>query len=184
MSARDGDGARRAYTGVFRGTFVSADDGKKMQTMTVRGRFGEEISDVEHWQPYGIYSVPLAPQGGKHAEVLMANIGGSADHPVAIATADRRHRPKNAQPGEAVIYDDQGQQIKIGRGGIVITGGASNKPLTVTVGNASLTVSDGQIRATVGGMALTVLPSRVNIGNGSQPVKLANDAASINLFAD
>lgn len=184
MSARDGDGARRAYTGVFRGTFVSADDNKKMQSVTVRGRFGEEITDVEHWQPYGMHSVPLPPKDGKQAEVLIANLGGSADHPVVIATADRRHRPTNARPGETVLYDDQGQQIRIGRDGIELTGGGSNKPFKITVGNAVWQVANGQITATVGGTTLTVLPDRVKIGNGSQPVKLANDAASTNLFAD
>lgn len=184
MGARDGDGARRAYTGVFRGTFIAADDGKKMQSVTVRGRFGEEISDVEHWQPYGVHSVPLPPKDGSQAEALIANLGGSSDHPVVIAVADRRHRPTGAEPGETLLYDDQGQQIKIGRNGITMVGGGSNKPISITVGNSTLRVANGQITATVGGMTMTVLPGRVKIGNGSQPVKLANDAASTNLFAD
>lgn len=184
MSSRDGDGARRAYTGLFRGTFVSADDSKKMQTITIRGRFGEEIPDVEHWQPYGMHSVPLPPKDGRQAEALVANIGGSADHPVVLGVADRRHRPKDAQPGETVLYDDQGQQIKIGRDGIALGGGAANKPLSITVGNSIWKIENGQITATVGGQTFTVLPDRVKIGNGSQPVKLANDAASTNLFAD
>ena len=98
------DAARRAYLGVNRATLVTANDGPKMQELTVRNRFGERVTNVEHWSPAGFSHVPMPPDGKAEAEVLIAHLGGSPDHPVVIATADRRSRPKNLKEGDTVLY--------------------------------------------------------------------------------
>ncbi|GGC90267.1 phage baseplate assembly protein domain-containing protein [Chelatococcus reniformis] len=143
------DLAGRSYSGVFRGTLVKASDNTKMQELEIRGRFGERITNVEHWHPYGSYSVPLAPKDGKEAEVLVANLGGSADHPVVLGVADRRHRPTGLQPGETGLHDDQGQRVHIGRDGIVISA-PDTKSITVQIGGVSFKVSKDGVDITGG----------------------------------
>ena len=132
MRAGGDDAARRAYLGIARGTLVSVDDSTKLQEHTVRAWFGDQFTNVEHWHPYGFSSVPLKPtdQDQGQAEVLVAAVGGNPDHPVVIATADRRHRPKNMKPGESAHHDDQKQHVHLTRDGINTTG----KKLTLTAG--------------------------------------------------
>jgi phage gp45-like len=122
------DAARRAYLGVSRATLVQSDDSTKLQEVTVRARFGELFTNVEHWLPYGFSSVPLKPDDNAQAEVLLTFLGG--DMPVAIGIADRRHRPKNMKPGESAHHDDQKQHVHLTRDGINTTG----KKLTLTAG--------------------------------------------------
>ena len=138
------DVARRAYLGVTRGTLVKSDESKKLAEVTIRDRFGEVRSNVEHWTPFGFTYVPLPPKDGKEAEALIVYLGGSPDHPIVIGTADRRHRPKNLQPGESALHDDQGQIAKLGRDGYEITA----KKFKITCGSASIEIADGKITLT------------------------------------
>ena len=123
------DAARRSYLGVTRATFVKADDQTRMQEVTVRGRFGEQFTNVEHWQPYGFTAVPLPPddQQQSQAEVLLAYLGGSPDHPIAIGVADRRHRPKGLKPGDIAFHDHRGQTTVFSKDGVT-----HRTPLTIT----------------------------------------------------
>ena len=184
MRERASEAARRVYTTLTRGWLVKPDDSKRMQELTIRDRFGVELREVEHWQPYGVTAVPKPPADDKQAEVLIAYLGGSPSHPVVIATADRRSRPTNMEPGEVALHDDQGQAVRIGRAGIVLQGGPSKKPLSFSAGNAIVTIADGQVTVAVGGMSLTVLPDRVKIGAGTKRVKLEDDSISTKLYAE
>ena len=133
LRAEGEDDDRRAYLGIARGTLVAVDDSTKLQEHTVRAWFGDLYTNVEHWHPYGFSSVPLKPtdQQQGQAEVLVAAVGGNPDHPVVIATADRRHRPKNLKPGESSHHDDQRQHTHLTRDGIKQTG----KKVTITGGD-------------------------------------------------
>lgn len=115
------DAARRSYIGVSRATIVQADDAPRMQEVSVRARFGEQFTNVEHWHPYGETSVPLPPDQNGEAEALIAFLGGSPDHPVVIATADRRYRPKNLKSGDRAWYDFRGQKTVFSAEGITHT---------------------------------------------------------------
>lgn len=134
------DAARRAYLGVSRATVVQANDAPKMQEVTIRGRFGEEFTNVESWGHYGISYVPLPPDKSGEAEVLIAYLGGSPDHPVAIGNADRRHRPKDMKPGDLAFHDHRGQLTTFTKDGIT-----HRTPLTITHntvdGNGNVTTS-------------------------------------------
>jgi phage gp45-like len=121
------DAARRAYLGITRGTLVAADDKPKMQELTIRDRFGQKKTNVEHWHPYGMTHVPLPPKDDKEAEVLIAYLGGDESHPVVIATADRRHRPKDLKEGDVASHDHRGQTTVMHKDGVTHT-----SPLTIT----------------------------------------------------
>ena len=129
--------ARGAMLAFSRATLAKASDATKMQEVDVKTLLGEAFSGIEHWHPYGITHVPLPPDSKGAAEALVAFLGGSRSHPVVIAIADRRHRPKNLKPGESAHHDDQGQHSHLTRNGINTTG----KKVTITGG------ADGSGRA-------------------------------------
>jgi phage baseplate assembly protein V len=137
------------FLALTRGTVTRADDSQMMQTVDLRGIHNEALAGVERFQDYGFTSVPKPEDGSGEAELVIAFIQGNRSHPVVIRVDDRRFRLKNLQPGESSQYDDQGQQVYVSRTGIQVLGGPSNLPVTVTVGNATLVVSNGMISATI-----------------------------------
>ncbi len=74
----------------------------------------ETLDGVDQVQEYGFASRPKAG-----AQAVLLSIAGSRDHPVIIATDDGRYRVK-LENGEACLYDDQGQFVKIARAKIDI----------------------------------------------------------------
>lgn len=77
---------------------------------------GEEVLDrIEHWEPYGYTSRPLAG-----AEALLLSLGADRDHTVAVNVADRRFRLKNLTAGEVALYTDEGDVIHFKRGNQIL----------------------------------------------------------------
>jgi phage baseplate assembly protein V len=144
------DVATRVFLALTRGTATRADDSREMQTIDLRGLHNEALAGVERFQDYGFTSVPKPEDGSGEAELIVAFIQGNRSHPIVIRVDDRRYRLKGLQPGESSQYDDQGQQVYVSRSGIQILGGASNLPVTVTVGNSTFVISNGTISATIG----------------------------------
>lgn len=70
----------------------------------------EVKAGVPHYEPYGVSSRPHTG-----AEALLVFIGGNRDNAAALCVSDRRHRPKDLEPGEVVVFDDQGQEVRIKR---------------------------------------------------------------------
>jgi phage baseplate assembly protein V len=139
------------FLALTRGTLTRADDTPQMQVVDLRGIHQEELGSVERFQDYGFTSVPKPGDDSGEAELIIAFIQGNRSHPVVIRVDDRRYRLKGLQPGESTHYDDQGQQIYISRSGIQVLGGPNNLPVTVTVSNSTLVISNGTISATIGG---------------------------------
>ncbi|SER56848.1 phage baseplate assembly protein V [Faunimonas pinastri] len=127
------DIAGRGLLGLARAVLKAPNDATKMQSVAVRILHDEAHEAVEHWHPYGFFSVPL-----EGAEALVGFLGGSRSHPIALAIADRRHRPQNSQAGEVGLHDDQEQLVHLTRDGIAVT---SPKKLTLTVGSVTFTLS-------------------------------------------
>jgi phage baseplate assembly protein V len=143
--------ASRIFLSIARGTLTRVNDATKMQTADVRLAHDEAIAGAERFQDYGFTSVPKPADGSGRAEIAAIFVSGNRSHPIIVRVDDRRYRVKNLQPGESSQYDDQGQQVYISRSGIQILGGPSNLPVTVTVGNSTLVISNGTISATIGG---------------------------------
>jgi hypothetical protein len=78
--------------------------------------------------------------------------------------------------GEVALYDDQGQKVHITRDGMMVDGGKSKKPVTVTVGNATAYVSDGLIKNKIGDVATYVQPKRVDLGKKNAPYAVMTSA--------
>lgn len=99
---------------VARAVVHLVNDAKKLQLVQAGALAGETIDDAEHHQPYGFSSVPL-----DGAEAILVFPGGDRGHPIAVAVSDRRHRPTGGQAGEVVMYTDEGDQIRLGRGHVI-----------------------------------------------------------------
>lgn len=105
--------ARAVQMMVGRGV-VAGVAARKMQALQLR-LLADEVKDgVEHFEPYGWTSHPLAG-----AEAVVVFVGGDRSHGVAAVVADRRWRPTDLEPGEVAVFTDQGDEIRIRRGGTI-----------------------------------------------------------------
>lgn len=108
------DVRRRVMGVVGRAIVLAVDDAKKMQELQLLVDVGVKRSEVEHFQNYGFTSKPKAG-----AEAVVVNVGGNADHPIAIAVDDRRYRVKELEDGEVCVYDQSGTRILLKANGNV-----------------------------------------------------------------
>lgn len=102
---------------IARGPVLLVDDSAGMQLLQVGGLANETIEGskgVEHFQPYGFSSVPLT--AAEHVTIFP---NGDRGHPITIAAPDRRYRPTSGQAGEVVMYTDEGDTIRLGRGHVM-----------------------------------------------------------------
>lgn len=99
---------RRVMLMLSRARLNITDDASGLQRAQVSALDGEVRDDVERFQQFGLSAHP--PAG---AEVLMASLGGSRDHPVIFAVDDRRHRPAGLMAGETVLYNLAGVEIRL-----------------------------------------------------------------------
>lgn len=104
---------RRLRLQVSRGVIRRSDDERKLQELQLDLLAGE-TAEMERFQQYGFSSRPL-----EGAEALAAAVGGSRSHLVAFAVDDRRHRPRDLQPGESIMYTDEGDFIRMRRGRVI-----------------------------------------------------------------
>lgn len=92
-------------------------DATKMQSLQVTVMADQAPDDIEHFQHYGLTSVPKAG-----AEGIALALGGSTGNTVVINVDDRRYRLKGLLGGEVALYDDLGHKVHLTRDGIVIDG--------------------------------------------------------------
>ena len=104
-----------------------------MQELQIK-TLGTTLDNVEHFEPYGFTSHPQTD-----AEALLASLGGSRGHTVALCVADRRFRIKNMAQGEVAIYTDEGDFIHFKRNNIIDINSADT--LNVTAPNVNIAAS-------------------------------------------
>lgn len=96
-----------------RGVVVLANSARKLQSLQLRITAGEVKDDIEHLEPYGFTSCPLAG-----AEALVGFLGDRS-HGVVIMVADRRFRLQGLKPGEVALHTDQGDSLVFRRGRVI-----------------------------------------------------------------
>lgn len=99
---------------LVRGVVSLVNAAGKMQGMQVKLLAGEVKDGMEHFEPYGFTSNPLAG-----AEALAAFFGGDRSHGVIICAGDRRFRLQNTAPGEVALYTDEGDKLHFKRGRVI-----------------------------------------------------------------
>jgi len=92
---------------------------RKLQV--VQARQGDDatapVDEGEHFEPFGWTARPLAG-----AEALLTWVLGP-EHPIVLAVVDRRHRPTDLGPGEAVAYNAHGKQVRLEDDRVVVKSG-------------------------------------------------------------
>lgn len=170
--------AARIANTVVRGVVKLVNDSETMQRLQVLANLEEVIEGVggvEHFQPYGFFSVPFV---GSEAVVIFPN--GDRAHPIAVVVADRRYRPKNGQPGEAGLRTDEGDELRLGRGHVMtltsntIKLGSSSAAGAVVVQaaltdfmsalQAAITANPGPIAAALAALQTTLLALNASTG--------------------
>lgn len=139
----------RRLRGMVTQAIVSlVDDGTGLQQLQLRLLNGETTTG-NRLQHYGFTSVPF-----EGAQAIALAVGGNRSHLVAVAVDDGRHRKTGLQPGEVAIYTDEGDEIVIGRGGLITVKGATKvrfeTPLAEFPGDVKI---DGE--CTIGGIAFS-----------------------------
>jgi phage baseplate assembly protein V len=99
---------------VARCTVALSNASGKLQQLQIRLLAGEVKSGVEHMEPYGFTSNPLAG-----AEGIAIFPGGDRSVGYVIVTADRRYRISGLEPGELAIYTHEGAFIKLKNGRVI-----------------------------------------------------------------
>lgn len=142
---------------IGRAVIVAANDALKAQGLQVELLDGEVQDGIEHFQHYGLTSVPLAG-----AEAVVAFVGGLRSHGICIGTVDRRFRLIALEAGEVALHDDQGQKVHITRDGIVIE---TDKLVTVRSPNV-LVEADAVDLGAAGGQPVARVGDDVNLSTG------------------
>lgn len=106
----------------------------KCQTLQVSILANEQKGDVEHLEPYGFTSAPLA---GAEGFALFPD--GDRSHGVILTVADRRYRIKGLTSGEVAIYTDEGDSITLNRGNTI---NVKTKNYVVNTENYTINASD------------------------------------------
>lgn len=99
---------RRIKLLVTRAVVKLVDPAQLMQELQVEALAGEVLDGIEHFEPYGFTSHPLAG-----AEVLLLSAGGRRAHTLAGIVADRRYRKTGLAPGESAMHNHVGDYILI-----------------------------------------------------------------------
>jgi phage baseplate assembly protein V len=123
----------RTVNMVARATLQLVDDSAKMQRIQIGGVLGGPYPDVEHVQPYGFSSVPLA--GADTVLTIFPN--GDRGHPIVVAVGDRRYRPTGGEPGEVTVYNNTGASIHITKDGDILVRAAPGRDVLVDDGSGS-----------------------------------------------
>jgi phage baseplate assembly protein V len=148
---------------VSRAVVKRVDDGKKRQLVQAGLLEGETRDGLEHFQPYGFTSVPLAG-----AEGVALFVGGERDHGLVVAVDDRRYRLTGLENGEVALYTDEGDKLVIKRGGTIEVTAATKvvvtTPLVELAGNTEAAVKGTSFRSADAALstALTTLAAAIN----------------------
>lgn len=132
--------ARRLGNIVARGAVSAVNSGTKMQSLQLRLMADEAKDNVEHFEPFGFTSKPLA--GAEHVTVFM---DGDRSHGITIVVADRRYRLTGLQDGEAALHDAYGNKAHFKKDGTLDVVAQAKvqitSPLVTMSGNLQVTGS-------------------------------------------
>lgn len=85
-----------------------------IQTIAGEGLAGEAVVDVEHFEQFGLTSVP--PAG---STAIAIPLGGKSSHVIVVATEHASYRMVALQTGEVAIYSSEGAHVVIKQGRVI-----------------------------------------------------------------
>jgi phage baseplate assembly protein V len=135
------------------GQVIAVDDSGQAQKVTVRTGDNVERADVEVMMPFGFSSMP--PLHG--AICMLVAIGADPANLRALPIGAPSRRFGGQQPGEAVMYAQDGTRVAVRQGGIVDVWGAEQVNVhtkTCTINAPAGCVINAAAGTTVNGDAL------------------------------
>lgn len=105
---------RRLDNMIARAVVRATNDAGGLRVVQFEALRGEVRGGVEHFQEYGFTSRPLPG-----AELVALFLGGVRDHPLVVASGDRRYRKRGLAPGEVALYTHEGDFVHLKNGRIV-----------------------------------------------------------------
>lgn len=119
-------------TGLGRVTQQNDSGGAQLLQVQVNDR--ETIDGLPRIGEFGLASVP--PVG---SDIAMVNLGGGRNNAVVVGTNHQQSRPRNLQPGETMLYSQDGKYVYLtASGGISVF--ANGQPVNIT-GATTITVN-------------------------------------------
>lgn len=100
---------------VGRGLLEALEQSGSAQRLQVSLLADELRGRVDHPQPFGFHTVPKVG-----AECVVVFPGGNRGDGLALVVADARHAPTDLGPGEACLYDANGQRVVLRADGSVL----------------------------------------------------------------
>jgi phage baseplate assembly protein V len=113
---------RRIFNMIARGVIQAVNDQSPIQRIQTNILAGDVDDGIERIQEYGHFSVPLVG-----AECTLIFIAGNRDHPIIIATDDRRTRPQNNGAGDSGCWNAAGVLFALRNGSKNIEASGFNK---------------------------------------------------------
>lgn len=138
---------------LFRTELIGTEDAGELQTVSLYGVGGEELTQVHRVQPFGLSS--HAPAG---AHGLGLALHGRRDLVVALGLEHAQYRPKTTPVGGTVLYDMYGSAVSLVQSNLRIV---HAQKIEHVVGGVSLTHTAAGIAITGG----TITHNGKNIGD-------------------
>jgi phage gp45-like len=152
--------------GLTRATLVEADDAGTQQVARLRGMRGEDFTKVYRAQPHGLSSNP--PVGSEGLLLRMAE----SERVLAIGFEAKDSRPRNVPSGGTVLYDAQGNVIKLL--GSSVEQDFAARPYTIRCG--VLTVEASELVLKAGATIIRIRSGRIDLGAMAAPHRVATEA--------
>ncbi|HDR9036127.1 TPA: phage baseplate assembly protein V [Burkholderia vietnamiensis] len=112
------------------GRVTQQNDSGGAQLLQVQVNERETIDGLPRIGEFGLTSVP--PDG---SDIAMVNLGGGRNNAVIVGTNHQGSRPRNLQPGETMLYSQDGKSVYLTAGGGIVV---DAKGQSVTVNDATI----------------------------------------------
>lgn len=140
----------RLANSIARAVVQLVDDTTKIQLLQLGVLADEDVDDAERVGQYGLLSIPHV---GAEAVVVFPN--GDRAHPLVVAVDDRRYRPTGGEAGEVGLYTDEGDEIRLARGQVVIVKAGTEIRLGSATASRPVALAEDleELRAAIAGAA-------------------------------
>ncbi|WP_316234962.1 MULTISPECIES: phage baseplate assembly protein [unclassified Bradyrhizobium] len=158
-----------------RATVQKTDDSGTQQILKkMTGLKTETFEDVYRLQPHGFSSHP--PSG---SEGVFLSLGGRSDRLLALGFEHKDKRVRNLPEGGAVLYDADGNVVRIVADDLQIT---HKKKVVLTVGKSKVTIEPDKI--THESPHVVVKSPHVDLGDeGGTPIGLCGGGCATKVYA-
>jgi len=159
--------ARRVRLMLGRAVVTVVKDALKLQGLQLTALSGETLDDVERFEDYGLTSKPLTG-----AEAVIASLGGSRDHAIAVAVTDRRYRPRGVlADGDVALYTNSDTPT-------AAHASAAHRLALVSSGKKIVGRGD-EVSLKVGSATVTITGTSVKLEHGSSVIELTSSGITI-----